>query len=184
MPTRTDLPELDDLLPIVDVVDVKTARGAVSLREFTAGALGHGPLWIKALFGVRILLAWALRLETAVPDSFRLRPETVSFTPGDPASFFTVVRCEEDHYLLLKVSDNHLVAWLAIITDNGQPAEFKVVLKRPTPIGPVHVDARVISATDDRATIEATMTAAGKITSIGSGTFVAVKPDHPAYHRW
>lgn len=137
MPTRTDLPELDDLLPIVDVVDVKTARGAVSLREFTAGALGHGPLWIKALFGVRILLAWALRLETAVPDSFRLRPETVSFTPGDPASFFSVVRGEEDHYLLLKVSDNHLVAWLAIITDNGQPAEFKVVtlVKYLRPVG-------------------------------------------------
>ncbi|MGY4767215.1 DUF2867 domain-containing protein [Kribbella sp. CWNU-51] len=137
MPTRIDLPELDDLLPIVDVVDVKTARGAVSLREFTAGALGHGPLWIKALFGVRILLAWALRLETAVPDSFRLRPETVSFTPGDPASFFTVVRGEEDHYLLLKVSDNHLIAWLAIITDNGQPAEFKVVtlVKYLRPVG-------------------------------------------------
>ena len=137
MPTRTDLPELDDLLPIVDVIDVKTARGAVSLREFTAGALGHGPLWIKALFGVRILLAWALRLETAVPDSFRLRPETVSFSPGDPASFFTVVRGEEDHYLLLKVSDNHLVAWLAIITDNGQPAEFKVVtlVKYLRPVG-------------------------------------------------
>ena len=137
MPTRTDLPELDDLLPIVDVVDVKTARGAVSLREFTAGALGHGPLWIKALFGVRILLAWALRLETAVPDSFRLRPETVSFTPGDPASFFSVVRGEEDHYLLLKVSDNHLVAWLAIITDNGHPAEFKVVtlVKYLRPVG-------------------------------------------------
>ena len=137
MPTRTDLPELDDLLPIVDVIDVKTARGAVSLREFTAGALGHGPLWIKALFGVRIPLAWALRLETAVPDSFRLRPETVSFTPGDPASFFSVVRGEEDHYLLLKVSDNHLVAWLAIITDNGQPAEFKVVtlVKYLRPVG-------------------------------------------------
>jgi len=127
MPTRTDLPELDDLLPSVDVVDVKTARGDVSLREFTAGALGHGPLWIKALFGVRILLAWVLRLETAVPDSFRLRPETVSFTPGDPASFFTVVRGEEDRYLLLKVSDNHLIGWLAIITDNARPAEFKVV---------------------------------------------------------
>jgi hypothetical protein len=51
----------------------------------------------------------------------------VSFAPGDPASFFTVVRGEEDHYLLLKVSDNHLVAWLAIITDNARPAEFKVV---------------------------------------------------------
>jgi len=63
-------------------------------------------------------------------------------------------------------------------------ADFKVVLKRPTPLGPVHVDAHVVSSGDDRATIEATMTAAGKITAIGTGTFVAVKPDHPAFHRW
>ena len=63
-------------------------------------------------------------------------------------------------------------------------ADFKVVLKRPTAMGPVHVDAYVVSASEDRATIEATMTAGGKITAIGTGTFVAVKPDHPAYHRW
>ena len=63
-------------------------------------------------------------------------------------------------------------------------AEFKVVLKRPTPIGPVHVDAHVVSATDDRAVIEAVMTAGGKVTAVGSGTFIAVKPGHPAYHRW
>jgi acyl-coenzyme A thioesterase PaaI-like protein len=50
-------------------------------------------------------------------------------------------------------------------------ADFKVVLKRPTPsAGPVH--------------IEAIMTAGGKVTAIGTGTFVAVKPGHPAYHRW
>jgi len=63
-------------------------------------------------------------------------------------------------------------------------AEFKVVLKRPTPLGPVHVAAWIVTSTDDRATIEATMTADGKVTAIGSGMFVAVKPDHPAYHRW
>jgi acyl-coenzyme A thioesterase PaaI-like protein len=63
-------------------------------------------------------------------------------------------------------------------------AEFRVVLKRPTPMGLVHVDAHVVSASDDRATIEATMTAAGKVTAIGKGTFIAVKPGHPAYHRW
>ena len=63
-------------------------------------------------------------------------------------------------------------------------AEFKVVLKRPTPMGPIHVDAVVVTATDDRATIEATMTAGGKVTAIGTGTFIAVKPGHPAYHRW
>jgi len=63
-------------------------------------------------------------------------------------------------------------------------ADFKVTLKRPTPLGPLHIDAWVVSSTEDRATIEATITANGKVTAIGNGTFVAVKPDHPAYHRW
>lgn len=63
-------------------------------------------------------------------------------------------------------------------------AEFKVVLKRPTPMGPVHLDAWVVSSTEDRATIEATLTAGGKVCATGSGTFVAVKPGHPAHHRW
>ena len=63
-------------------------------------------------------------------------------------------------------------------------SDFAVTLKRPTPLGPVHVDAHVVSSTDDRATIAATMTAGGKITALGTGTFVAVKPGHPAYHRW
>lgn len=63
-------------------------------------------------------------------------------------------------------------------------AEFKIVLKRPTPIGLVQVDARIVSSENDRASVEAVMTAAGKVTAIGTGLFVAVEPDHPAYHRW
>jgi hypothetical protein len=126
--TELTLHELDDLLPVADEIDVKTARGDVTLREFTTGALGHDPLWIKGLFAARMALAAVLRLDTTgIPDTRRLRPETVSFTPGEKNSFFTVVRGEEDHYLLLKVTDNHLVGYLAIITDNAQPATFKVV---------------------------------------------------------
>lgn len=126
MAVRTDLPELADLLPTADVVDVKTATGTVSLREFVAGSLGSSPLWVKALFAVRIVVAKALRLDTAtVPSHPRLRPETVSFTPGDPAAFFEVVRGEEDHYLLLKVTDNHLIGYLAYIATPHH--EFKVV---------------------------------------------------------
>ena len=50
-----------------------------------------------------MLVAAVLRLETTgIPESRRLRPDTVSFTPGDKTLFFTVVRGEEDHYLLLK----------------------------------------------------------------------------------
>jgi hypothetical protein len=126
---RTDLPELADLLPTADVVDVKTVTGAVSLREFVAGALSSGPRWTQSVWAVRALFAKALRLEmSGIPPRAQLRPEDISFTPGDPLSFFEVVRGEEDHYLLLKVTDNHLTGHLAVTTDNASPThEFKVV---------------------------------------------------------
>jgi len=63
-------------------------------------------------------------------------------------------------------------------------AEFSVQLRRPTPMELVRIDGHVVSLDGDRGTIEATMTANGKVTAIGKGVFVAVKPDHPAYHRW
>jgi acyl-coenzyme A thioesterase PaaI-like protein len=63
-------------------------------------------------------------------------------------------------------------------------AEFKVTMKKPTPMGPLRLEAWVVSSTDDRAVIEATLTAGGKVTALGSGTFVEVKPGHPAYGRW
>ena len=44
--------------------------------------------------------------------------------------------------------------------------------------------AHVAEATDDRAVIEATLEANGKITATCRGTFVAVKEGHPAYYRW
>ena len=64
-------------------------------------------------------------------------------------------------------------------------AEFSVKLKRPTPVdGPIVLRAKVVDSTDDRATIDATLEAGGKITATCRGLFVAVKPGHPAYHRW
>jgi acyl-coenzyme A thioesterase PaaI-like protein len=64
-------------------------------------------------------------------------------------------------------------------------ADFHVKLVRPTATnGPVHLEARVAEANDDRAIVEATMTAAGKVTATCRGTFVAVKEGHPAFGRW
>jgi hypothetical protein len=37
---------------------------------------------------------------------------------------------------------------------------------------------------EDRAVVDATLEANGKVTATCRGTFVAVKPGHPAYHRW
>jgi acyl-coenzyme A thioesterase PaaI-like protein len=64
-------------------------------------------------------------------------------------------------------------------------AEFAVKLKRPTPMdAPVTLRARVVESEDDRATVEATLEAGGKITATCRGVFVAVKEGHPAYRRW
>ena len=64
-------------------------------------------------------------------------------------------------------------------------ADFHVRLLRPTPTaGPVHLSARVVESTDDRAVVEATLAAGGKVTATCRGTFVAVKEGHPAFHRW
>jgi len=63
-------------------------------------------------------------------------------------------------------------------------ADFHVKLRKPTPMGPVRLRARVAESTDDRAVIDAELHAGGEITARCKGTFVAVKEGHPAYHRW
>lgn len=64
-------------------------------------------------------------------------------------------------------------------------ADFHVTLKRPTPIdASLHIRAHVVESSEDRATVEASIEANGKVTATCRGTFVAVKEGHPAYHRW
>ena len=64
-------------------------------------------------------------------------------------------------------------------------ADFHVVLKRPTPMDTdLHLRARVVESSEDRAVVESTLEANGKTTATCRGTFVAVKEGHPAYHRW
>ena len=64
-------------------------------------------------------------------------------------------------------------------------AEYSVKLLRPTPTsGPIELSARPVEISDDRAVVEAELRAGGKVCATCRGTFVAVKPGHPAYHRW
>ena len=63
-------------------------------------------------------------------------------------------------------------------------AEFSVKLRRPTPVGPLRVRARAVSSAGPKVTVEASIEAAGQVTATCTGTFVAVKEDHPAFHRW
>jgi acyl-coenzyme A thioesterase PaaI-like protein len=64
-------------------------------------------------------------------------------------------------------------------------AEYAIKLLRPTPTtAPVHLAAKVVESTSDRATVEGTLTAGGKVCATCRGVFVAVREGHPAFHRW
>jgi len=92
---------------------------------------------------------------------------------------------------LLDCHSNWTAAWFLMnkaghsMVPSTVTADFHVTLKRPTPIAePLHLRAKVVESTDDRAVVEATIEAGGKVTATCRGTFVAVKVGHPAYHRW
>jgi acyl-coenzyme A thioesterase PaaI-like protein len=62
---------------------------------------------------------------------------------------------------------------------------YSVRLVRPTPSDQLlSLRAWVTDSSDDRATIEAEVRADGAVTATCRGTFVAVRPGHPAYDRW
>lgn len=92
---------------------------------------------------------------------------------------------------LLDCHSNWTAAWHLMEKSGAtQPpctvtAEYSIKLLRPTPTDkPVELRATVISSEEDRATIEAKLVANGKVCATCRGVFVAVKPGHPAYHRW
>lgn len=64
-------------------------------------------------------------------------------------------------------------------------ADYAIKLLRPTPTnGPVRLVAAIAESTEDRAIVDAKLIAGNKVCATCRGTFVAVKPGHPAYHRW
>lgn len=64
-------------------------------------------------------------------------------------------------------------------------ADYSIKLARPTPTGGlIRLVARVLETTENKAKTEAELVVNGKVCATCKGTFVAVKPGHPAYHRW
>ena len=64
-------------------------------------------------------------------------------------------------------------------------SDYAIKLLRPTPTNaPVFLSAKVVDSSADRATIEGTLSAGGKVCATCRGTFVSVKESHPAFHRW
>jgi len=64
-------------------------------------------------------------------------------------------------------------------------ADYAIKLLRPTPTDTtVHLTASIVESSADRAVVEAKLIAKEKVCATCRGTFVAVKPGHPAFHRW
>jgi len=92
---------------------------------------------------------------------------------------------------LLDCHSNWAAAW-HLMNETKAPsppctvtAEYAIKLLRPTPSTvALYLKAHVVDSTEDRATIEALLTANGKVCASCRGVFIAVKPGHPAYHRW
>ncbi len=64
-------------------------------------------------------------------------------------------------------------------------AEYTVAMKRPTPMDTtLTLVGRLVEINGRRAVTEAELLARGEVCATCRGVFVAVKPGHPAYHRW
>ncbi len=92
---------------------------------------------------------------------------------------------------LLDCHSNWMAAWHLMQKSGADKppctvtAEYRVVLRRPTPTdGPVQLRAHVTESKDGRAWVEATLEVGGKECATCRGLFVAVTEGHPAYHRW
>lgn len=109
---------LQSLLQTANHVDVKTIESDVALRQFIAGFMNYMPIWVKALYGVRMVFVRFLGMKQArIPPAPQITPETVPMTPGQNAAFFTVRHAQEDRYWKVDVVDDHLTAGLAIVAE-------------------------------------------------------------------
>jgi hypothetical protein len=112
--------ELDEFFQGVDYSDLKTIEGNQHLHGFIAGMLSYYPWWLVLLYKVREFLVFALGLvRHKKPEGMPvMRPEDISFLPGDRNSFFIVQKAEENRYWVARTpEDKHLTAWLGIVVE-------------------------------------------------------------------
>lgn len=142
---------------------------------------------LSACFGCGPANAQGLRLRSFVRD------ETVvaAWQPDSRHQAFPGMLNGGIIGTLLDCHGNWAAAWhLMNLNGLDRPlctvtADYAVKLLRPTPLdAPVELVARIVASAADRATVEAELLSAGKPRATCRGTFVAVRPGHPAYHQW
>lgn len=127
MNTITQLPEAASILEGADHIDVKTATGPVSLREFVARVFSYQPGWVTFLFGIRWGFVRLLGLkQDGIPKSQRARAEDVPMIPGGTFEFLTVQAAKNDHYWIGRFDDRHLSGHVIVTVEpvNEQVRRF------------------------------------------------------------
>lgn len=93
---------------------------------------------------------------------------------------------------LLDCHCNWMAAWTLMNRDHlDHPpctvtAEYKIQLMAPTPTqsGPLTIEAEVLETKERSVRVKGVIRAGDQVTATCEGTFVSVKPGHPAYYRW
>ncbi|OGP50599.1 MAG: hypothetical protein A2Y79_06815 [Deltaproteobacteria bacterium RBG_13_43_22] len=112
--------ELDLYFQNIDYSDIKTIDGSASLRQFISGMLSYYPWWILLLFRIREILVYILGLEKQEkPKELpSIKPDELSFRPGEKASFFIVRNAKEDTYWVSETpEDKHLKAYFGVVPE-------------------------------------------------------------------
>ena len=114
------IPEMAPLLERSDIVDIKTAEGHTTLRQFIASMLSYYPWWIVLLYRFRTVVVKILGLvKHEAPEVLpNLQAEDVSFVAGDEVTFFTVRLAKEEKYWVGETpKDKHLRAYFGVVVE-------------------------------------------------------------------
>lgn len=112
--------ELERYFEHMDYSEVKTIEGCTGLRPFIARMLSYYPWWIRWLYRIRELLVNILGLvkHKKPGNSGSIKPETISFQPGERASIFIVHTAKEDSYWISETpEDKHLKAYFGVVAE-------------------------------------------------------------------
>ena len=181
-------------------------RFAPQLVCFGCGPANRLGLQLKS-FAPEVGGLGSLRNKQSIGNTnFAIEKVTATFTPAAHHVAFEGIVNGGIISTLLDCHLNWTAAW-HLMQKNGLPtppccvtAKYEVTFKAPTPIGvPLYLEAWVVESSERKAIVQGTIVpgnfsvpslatdeaeSALEVTAAGLGTFVAVKPGHPAFHRW
>jgi len=112
------VPELVPLLADADHIDVKTATGDMTMREYIGAMMAYQPAWLRLLFGIRAVFVRFLGMRQGrITRARALKPEDVPMESGSKLAFFRVRMAEEEHLWVVEADDRHLKGTLCIVVE-------------------------------------------------------------------